>query len=566
MNNKFLGSEVLIQSLLEEKVEYIFGYPGGAIMPIYDAIYKYRNQIKHILVRHEQGAIHAAQGYARSSGKIGVCFTTSGPGATNIITGLVDALIDSTPLLCITGQVDSKLLGTDAFQETSIIDLSIAATKWNVQINNVKDICKIISEAFYIAKQGRPGPVLVDITKNAQLETTEFNYNFYSDIEHIDNISNHIIDQDNVRKAAKLINNAKKPFILIGQGVIISDAEKEVKLLVEKGNIPFASTLLGLGVIEKNHRLNFGMLGMHGNYAPNMLTNQSDVIIAIGMRFDDRVTGSLNEYARQAKIIHIDIDDAEINKNVTSYIPIIGDCKKVLNLLINMIYINDHREWVILFDRYRKKEDEVVVSKDLYTDSPSITMGEVISCINNYKSDNSVLVTDVGQHQMISARYFNFTNIKTHITSGGLGTMGFALPAAIGVQFSNIDREVICVVGDGGFQMTIQELGTIMQYKLPIKIIIMNNQFLGMVRQWQEFFFNSRYSCTNLINPSFIKIADAYNIPSNKVINKSSLSDAIEKMFSYSRNPYLLEVMVNRTANVFPMIISGSAVDKMRLK
>lgn len=561
---KYKGSEIVIKSLLKEKVEYIFGYPGGAIMPIYDSIYKYKNKIHHILFRHEQGAIHAAQGYSRATGKIGVCFATSGPGATNLITGLADALIDNTPLVCITGQVSSNLLGTDAFQETNIIDISMPTTKWNIQVTNINKICEAISKAFYIAKTGRPGPVLIDITKDAQLQKYFFNYKPCCVIENFEPYPT--INENNIEKASILINNSQKPFVVIGQGVSLSNAEQEVKNFVEKGDIPFASTLLGLGVVEKNNKLNFGMLGMHGNYAPNILTNKCDLLIAIGMRFDDRVTGNINQYAKQAKIIHIEIDASEINKNIVCHVPLLGDCKKILKILIHKIKKNNHYNWIKLFNKYRLKEDEVVVKKDLYSNNSRITMAEVIVSVNNYKHDDAILVTDVGQHQMIASRYYNFLVNKSQITSGGLGTMGFALPASIGVQFGvGLDRQVICVIGDGGIQMTIQELGTILQNTLPIKIILLNNGFLGMVRQWQELFFNKNYSSTKLVNPDFIKLANAYNINACKISNKKILSKSIKNALNH-HGPFLLEIQVEKEYNVFPMIPSGSSVDEILLK
>lgn len=563
---KFLtGSEIVIKCLLEEKIKYIFGYPGGAIMPIYDVIYKYKNDISHILTRHEQGAIHAAQGYARSTGNIGICMTTSGPGATNLITGLADALIDSTPIVCITGQVPSNLLGTDAFQETNIMDISIPATKWNIQITNANDICKIISQAFYISKSGRPGPVLVDITKDAQLQYSTFEYN---PCIYVNNFNPYPkVDEAKIISASQIIDGSKKPMIIIGQGVILANAENELKNFYEKTDIPVASTLLGLGAINNNHELYMGMLGMHGNYAPNIMTNKCDVLIAIGMRFDDRVTGDVNKYAKQAQIIHLDIDPCEINKNIKSDISIIGDCKITIPILTKKVKKNNHNLWKKIFFKYQSEENDKITKKDLYPNSnkKTINMAEVIKWINIYKKDDSILVTDVGQHQMIASRYFNFKQTKTQITSGGLGTMGFALPAAIGVQIGLKKKQVICVVGDGGIQMTIQELGTIIQNNLPIKIVILNNNFLGMVRQWQQLFYEKRYSCTKLTNPNFIKIADAYNIYGKKVSKREELENAISEMFNFS-GPFLLEILVEKEYNVFPMIPSGYAVDKIRLK
>lgn len=560
----FSGSEIIIKCLITEGVEYIFGYPGGAIMPIYDVIHQYESKICHILTRHEQGAIHAAQGYARATGKVGVCFTTSGPGATNLVTGLADALIDNTPVICITGQVPSYLLGSDAFQETNIMDISIAVTKWNIQVINVNDICNNICQAFYIAKTGRPGPVLIDITKDAQIQKTEFKYNICNSINNF--LPYPEIKQGKIRSAAQIIDASKKPITIIGQGVILGNAEKELKNFIEKTNIPVASTLLGLGAINKSHPLYVGMLGMHGNYAPNILTNECDVLIAIGMRFDDRVTGDINNYAKQAQIIHLEIDPCEIDKNIPCDIAILGNCKETLSILTKYVKKNNHNIWIKSFDQYNIKEQNSVINKDYYPNkNTGMTMGEVIHAINMYKQNDAVLVTDVGQHQMVASRYFNFTTTKTQITSGGLGTMGFALPAAIGVQLGLKNRQVICVVGDGGIQMTIQELGTILQNNLHIKIVLLNNNFLGMVRQWQELFFEKRYSCTKLVNPDFIKIADAYNITGIKVTERKNLHISVEKMFNYN-GAFLLEVVVEKEYNVFPMIPSGAAVNEIRLK
>ncbi|XOD66516.1 MAG: biosynthetic-type acetolactate synthase large subunit [Flavobacteriales bacterium Tduv] len=558
----FTGSEILIKSLLEEEVEYIFGYPGGAIMPIYDAIHHYQDEISHILTRHEQGAIHAAQGYARVTGKVGVCFTTSGPGATNLITGLVDALIDNTPLVCITGQVPSYLLGTDAFQETNIMDLSISATKWNAQVTDVRDLCKVIRQAFYIAKSGRPGPVLVDITKNAQFQTAYFNYSFCTSVNNFTPYPK--VEERGVQAAAQLIDASEKPLAIIGQGVILAHAEKELKYFIEKTGIPVASTLLGLGAIENSHPLHVGMVGMHGNYAPNILTNECDALIAIGMRFDDRVTGDVKRYAKQARVIHLEIDPCEIGKNIPCDVPILGDCKISLPKLTDRVQKNNHQAWICSFDKLRAEEEENVMRNDLHPTKKGLTMGEAIRWINHYKQDNAILVTDVGQHQMITSRYFDFTVSKTQITSGGLGTMGFALPAAIGAQLGAKDRQVICVAGDGGIQMTLQELGSILQYDIPIKIVLLNNNFLGMVRQWQQLFFDKRYSCTELVNPDFVQLANAYNISGKKVERRENLAAAVEKMFDH-KGPYLLEVVVEREDNVFPMITSGAAVNEIRL-
>ncbi|WP_341665707.1 biosynthetic-type acetolactate synthase large subunit [Blattabacterium cuenoti] len=558
----FSGSEIVIKTLLYEKVEYIFGYPGGAIMPIYDSLHDYLNSISHILMRHEQGSIHAAQGYARATGKIGVCFTTSGPGATNLITGLADALIDSTPIVCITGQVSSHLLGTDAFQEINIIDISIPVTKWNIQVLKAKDICESIQKGFFIAKQGRPGPVLIDITKDAQFQKTVFHYTRFKYIKNFHPYP--CIENEKIMEAAALINSAERPLILVGQGVILAEAEEEFKKFVEKTGIPVASTLLGLGALNSYHYLYVGMLGMHGNYAPNILTNQCDILIAVGMRFDDRVTGDVKKYAKQAKIIHLEIDSSEINKNILCHIPILGDCKTSLKKLIFYVNKSIHPEWKDKFFHLKKKENTIVIQGDLYPKKKGITMGEVIKWINQYKKKNAVLVTDVGQHQMIASRYFNFTCKKSQITSGGLGTMGFALPASIGAQLGVKNRQILCIVGDGGFQMTIQEMGTILQYKIPVKIVLLNNNFLGMVRQWQQLFFDKRYSCTKLVNPDFIKLAHAYNIKAKKVNKREELEKSVKKALSYKK-AFLLEVVIEKEDNVFPMIPSGSAVNEIRL-
>ncbi|WP_185862766.1 biosynthetic-type acetolactate synthase large subunit [Blattabacterium cuenoti] len=558
----FSGSEIVIKTLLHEEVEYIFGYPGGAIMPIYDSLHDYLNMVSHILMRHEQGAIHAAQGYARATGKIGVCFTTSGPGATNLITGLADALIDSTPIVCITGQVSSHLLGTDAFQETNIIDISIPVTKWNIQVLRAQDICESIQKGFFIAKKGRPGPVLIDITKDAQFQRTEFIYNRCKYVKNFHPYP--CIKEEKIREAADLINSAKKPLILVGQGVILAHAENEFKKFIEKTGIPVASTLLGLGSLESHHRLYVGMLGMHGNYAPNILTNQCDILIAIGMRFDDRVTGDVKKYAKQAKIIHLEIDSSEVNKNILCHIPILGDCKISLNKLTSYVKESTHEKWIGEFYQLRKKEEISVIKKDLYPMKEGMTMGEVIKWINQYKQKNAILVTDVGQHQMVASRYFDFTYKKSQITSGGLGTMGFALPASIGAKLGAKERQVICIVGDGGIQMTIQEMGTILQNNIPIKIILLNNNFLGMVRQWQQLFFDKRYSCTELVNPNFIKLAQAYNIEAQRVNKRDELEMAVKKTLG-KENAFLLEIVVEQEDNVFPMIPAGAAVDEIRL-
>ena len=559
---KISGSEAVIKCLLEEGVDILYGYPGGAIMPVYDELFKYQDKIHHVLTRHEQGATHAAQGYARISGKVGVAIATSGPGATNLVTGLADAQIDSTPIVCITGQVASHLLGSDAFQETDIIGISTPITKWNHQITKAEEIPTVLAKAFYIAKSGRPGPVLIDITKDAQFETFDFRYEKVSGIRSYKPVPD--LDNSMVKKAADLINNAKKPLIVWGQGVILGSAENEFIKLIEKTGIPAAWTILGASAIPTSHPLNVGMLGMHGNYAPNKLTNECDVLIAIGMRFDDRVTGNLNTYAKQAKIIHFEIDPAEINKNVKVDIPVLGDAKKSLELILPLLKKNSHKDWLSKFKKLYDIEYDKVIKNELYPTKKGLTMAEVINEINNYTDGNAAIVTDVGQHQMVACRYANFNLSKSNITSGGLGTMGFALPAAIGAKMACPKREVVAVIGDGGYQMTIQELGTIFQTKVPVKIVVLNNEFLGMVRQWQQLFFDKRYASTELINPNFIKIAEGYYINSKRVTKRSELSSAIKDMIK-SKDSYFLEIVVEKEDNVFPMIPTGSSVSDIRL-
>ena len=559
---KISGSEAVIKCLLEEGVDILYGYPGGAIMPVYDELFKYQDKIHHVLTRHEQGATHAAQGYARISGKVGVAIATSGPGATNLVTGLADAQIDSTPIVCITGQVASHLLGSDAFQETDIIGISTPITKWNHQITKAEEIPTVLAKAFYIAKSGRPGPVLIDITKDAQFETFDFRYEKVSGIRSYKPVPD--LDNSMVEKAADLINNAKKPLIVWGQGVILGSAENEFIKLIEKTGIPAAWTILGASAIPTSHPLNVGMLGMHGNYAPNKLTNECDVLIAIGMRFDDRVTGNLNTYAKQAKIIHFEIDPAEINKNVKVDIPVLGDAKKSLELILPLLKKNSHKDWLSKFKKLYDIEYDKVIKNEIYPTKKGLTMAEVINEINNYTDGNAAIVTDVGQHQMVACRYANFNLSKSNITSGGLGTMGFALPAAIGAKMACPKREVVAVIGDGGYQMTIQELGTIFQTKVPVKIVVLNNEFLGMVRQWQQLFFDKRYASTELINPNFIKIAEGYYINSKRVTKRSELSDAIKDMIK-SKDSYFLEIVVEKEDNVFPMIPTGSSVSDIRL-
>lgn len=557
------GAKAVMEILIKENVEYIFGYPGGAIMPIYDALMDYEGRIKHILTRHEQGATHAAQGYARTSGKVGVCFATSGPGATNLITGIADAQIDSTPLVCITGQVGAHLLGTDAFQETDIIGISMPVTKWNYQITAVDEISEVLAKAFYIAKSGRPGPVLIDITKNAQFESCDFKYEKCLGFRSFIPIPE--IQMNQVEEAALAINQSKKPLLLLGQGVILASAEKELKALIEKADIPTAWTILGLSGLETDHPLNVGMLGMHGNYGPNLLTNECDLLIAVGMRFDDRVTGNLESYAKQAKIVHIEIDHAEINKIVFADFPVLGDAKEILQKLLPLVSPNKHADWKRQFEACKQKEIDKVIDHELNPSSEELSMGEVIKWINYYSKGKAVVVTDVGQHQMVASRYAEFKQSKSFVTSGGLGTMGFCLPAAIGAKMGSPQQEVVAIIGDGGVQMTIQELGTIMQTKTAVKIVILNNEFLGMVRQWQELFFDKRYSATEMMNPNFIKIAEAYDIEAEKIDERSELQNAVERLMT-SPNSYLLEVRVGKENNVFPMVPTGASVSEIILE
>lgn len=556
------GADIVVRSLIAEQAEVIFGYPGGAIMPVYDALHDYHDQLRHVLTRHEQGAIHAAQGYARVSGKVGVCLATSGPGATNLITGMADAQIDSTPLVCITGQVAAHLLGTDAFQETDMIGISMPCSKWNFQVRRVEDIAPAIAKAFFIARSGRPGPVLIDITKNAQVDFGEFNYvpclGFRSYKTH------HPIEASAIEKAAALINSAERPYVLFGQGVILGKAEAELKFFLDKSGIPAASTLLGSGALPQDHPNFVGKLGMHGNYAPNLLTNKCDVLIAVGMRFDDRVTGDLKRYAKQARIVHLELDPAEVNKTVKCEVAVLGDCRESLAMLTAAIDAKNHDGWMKRFRDLEEEETSAVMQHDLTPTKDGLTMGEVINIVNQYKADDAVLVTDVGQHQMIAWRYFNYKKTRTQVTSGGLGTMGFALPAALGAQLHDYSRQVICVVGDGGIQMTIQELGTIMQTKAPVKIVLLNNNYLGMVRQWQQMFFDKRYSFTELDNPDFVKIAEAYNIKAQKVTERGDLREAVEDMLIHD-GPFFLEVVVEKEDNVFPMIATGCSVEEVRL-
>ncbi len=558
------GSEAVMRALIAEGVETIFGYPGGAIMPIYDALFDHDDKLKHILVRHEQGAIHAAQGFARTSGKTGVVFATSGPGATNLVTGLADAQIDSTPLVCITGQVFAHLLGTDAFQETDVINITTPITKWNYQVTDANEIPSALAKAFYIASSGRPGPVLIDITKNAQVQ--KFDFAGYKKCDHIRSYRpKPIVRKEYIEEAAKLINEAKKPFVLFGQGIILGQAENEFKTFIEKAGIPSAWTILGLSALPTDHPLNVGMLGMHGNYGPNVLTNECDVLIAIGMRFDDRVTGRLDKYAKQAKIIHLDIDPAEIDKNIKTTVPVWGDCKETLPLLTELVDKKEHKEWLQKFREYTRQEEEVVIEKEMHPTVDEMSMAEVLNVLNELTKGDAVIVTDVGQHQMVACRYAKFNQSKSNVTSGGLGTMGFGLPAAIGAKYGAPERQVVAIIGDGGFQMTLQEMGTIMQYGAAVKILILNNNFLGMVRQWQELFNAKRYSFVDIQSPDFVTIAKGYGIEGKSINNRKDLKAALQEMLDY-KDSYLLEVMVGKENNVFPMVPQGCSVAEIRLK
>ena len=563
LNNKISGAEAVIRSLIEENVDLIYGYPGGAIMPIYDELYKFQEKINHVLTRHEQGATHAAQGFSRVSGKVGVVMATSGPGATNLVTGIADAQIDSTAMVCITGQVASHLLGSDAFQETDIIGISTPVTKWNCQVTKAKDIPKILAKAFYIAKSGRPGPVLIDITKDAQFELMDYKYEKCHSVRSYKPVPDYSIEQ--IKNASKLINEAKKPFIVFGQGVILGDAENEFKDLIEKTGIPSAWTILGLSALPTDHYLNVGMVGMHGNYGPNVLTNECDLLIAIGMRFDDRVTGNLESYAKQAKIIHMEIDPAEIDKNVESDVAVLGNVKDTIPLLSSMVNKNSHKKWLQKFNTFYKTEYKKVINDEINPTKNGLTMAEVIKEINNSTNGDAIIVTDVGQHQMVTCRYAKFNKSKSNVTSGGLGTMGFALPAALGAKMGAPEREVVAVIGDGGYQMTIQELGTIFQTGSAVKIVVLNNNFLGMVRQWQQMFFEKRYASTELVNPDFVTIAKGYYIEAEKVSERKNLKNAVSKMIK-SKKPYFLEVTIEKEDNVFPMIPTGASVSEIRLE
>ena len=556
------GADALLRSLIEEGVDTIFGYPGGAIMPVYDKLLDYEERLTHILTRHEQGAAHAAQGYAMVTGKPGLCFATSGPGATNLVTGIANAYLDSVPVVFITAQVVSTLIGTDAFQETDILGVSMPVTKWNCQVKKAADIPDTIAKAFYIATTGRPGPVLIDITKDAQIEKLDFKY---KKCNYLRSYNPHKpVVMKTVESAAILINHAEKPLILAGHGILLSRAEKELLEFAEKTGIPVASTLMGLSAFPTGHRLYAGYLGMHGNYAPNVLTNEADLIIAVGMRFDDRVTGNLKKYAKQARIIHIEIDEAEINKNVLVDVEINADAKEALQALIPLVAKKSYELWIREFRIRDKQEYDKVIKEETKPETGKIRMGEVVKMVSDLTCGNAIIVTDVGQNQMVAARYYKFTKPNTLVTSGGMGTMGFGLPAALGAKLGCPESEVIAFIGDGGFQMTMQELGTILQYKIGCKIVILNNDFLGMVRQWQDMFFDKRYASTELINPDFIAIAGAYKIPAKKVIEREDLKNALSEMLS-TDGPYFLEVMVEKEGNVFPMVEPGASVSEIRL-
>ncbi len=557
------GSQAVMDALVQEGVTTIFGYPGGAIMPIYDALYDYGHQLQHILVRHEQGAIHAAQGFARVSGKTGVVFATSGPGATNLVTGLADAMIDSTPVVCITGQVFAHLLGTDAFQETDVINITTPVTKWNYQVTDATEIPAVLAKAFYIAGSGRPGPVLIDITKNAQLQ--QFSYVGYHPCSHIRSYRpKPVIRKSYVEEAARLINESVRPFVIFGQGVLLGKAETEFKAFIEKGGLPAAWTIMGMSALPTDHPLAVGMLGMHGNYGPNLLTNECDVLIAVGMRFDDRVTGRLDKYARQAKVIHLDIDPSEIDKNVKATVPVWGDCKETLPMLTSLIESRKHDQWLQRFHDCMQKEQSTCIDPEMQPAGEVMTMGEVIKALNELTKGEAIIVTDVGQHQMVACRYAHYTRSNSNVTSGGLGTMGFALPAAIGAAYGDPSRTTVAVIGDGGFQMTIQELGTIMQFKPSVKILILNNHFLGMVRQWQQLFHEKRYSFVDIQSPDFVQVAKGYHIPGRSVSDRKELKGALQEMLE-TEGSYLLEVVVGRENNVFPMVPQGRGVAEIVL-
>lgn len=557
------GSQLLLELLIREGVDTIFGYPGGAIMPVYDALYDYQDRIRHILVRHEQGAAHAAEGYARAADRAGVCMATSGPGATNLVTGIADAMLDSVPLVCITGQVGKAFLGTDAFQETDIIGITVPITKWNAQVTSADELLSVIPKAFAVAQSGRPGPVLIDITKNAQFEKVTVDLSSLPQAHELE--CRRIVDLSGIREAARLINDAKRPLLMVGHGVLLSNAHQEVRTFAERANIPVASTLLGLSTFPTDHPLYVGMLGMHGNYGPNVLTNKADVIIAIGMRFDDRVTGKLSEYARQAKIIHIDIDPAELHKNVQVAVGIVSDAREATRALIPLLRRETAESWWSEFQRCARLEHEKVVEQALAPREGAPSMNKVIADLGVVTEGNAIVVTDVGQHQMAAARYYPFRRPNALITSGGLGTMGFALPAALGAAVARPGERVLAIAGDGGFQMTAQELGTIAQARLPVKIVVLNNNFLGMVRQWQQLFFDKRYSFVQMDNPDFVKLVEAYGIPARRVSKCSETQNVLREMWE-AEGPYFVEVVCEREENVFPMVPAGAAVADIRLE
>jgi acetolactate synthase I/II/III large subunit len=557
------GAEAVMECLLAEGVDLMFGYPGGAIMPVYDALYSYTDRIKHVLVRHEQGAVHSAQGYARVTGKVGVGLVTSGPAATNAVTGIADAMLDSTPVVVISGQVGSTLIGTDAFQEIDVVGITQPITKWNYQITRPEDIPWAFARAFYIARHGRPGPVVLDITKDAQFGKFMFKYQRMKSIRSYTPVP--VAGQDKIEEATSLINLSRKPLALIGQGVVLGGAEKELLAFLEKTGIPAAWTILGLSALPTNHPINVGMLGMHGNYGPNVKTNEADLILGIGMRFDDRVTADTRKYATKAKIIHMEIDPAEINKIMHADVPLLGDVKDTLPRLTEKVSSNDHSDWLKEFHACSRVEYERLIDKDLNPSKPELSMGEVVHKVSAAFDDDAIMVTDVGQHQMVATRYFRFKQSRSVVTSGGLGTMGFGLPAAIGAKMAKPDRPVVLFVGDGGFQMTIQELGTVYQEKVPVKIVLLNNNFLGMVRQWQELFFDLRYASTEMINPDFQTIAKGYFLPSIKVTERKDLDKAIKKMVE-SDGPFLMEVVVEKEGNVFPMVPAGASISDIRLE
>ncbi|MDC2622477.1 biosynthetic-type acetolactate synthase large subunit [Bacteroides ovatus] len=563
MKDLITGAEAMMRSLEHQGVTTIFGYPGGSIMPVFDALYDHRNILNHILVRHEQGAAHAAQGYARVSGEVGVCLVTSGPGATNTVTGIADAMIDSTPIVVIAGQVGTGFLGTDAFQEVDLVGITQPIAKWSYQIRRAEDVAWAVARAFYIARSGRPGPVVLDFAKNAQVEKTKY------EPTKVDFIRSYVpvpdTDEESVKAAAELVNNAERPLVLVGQGVELGNAQNELREFIEKADMPAGCTLLGLSALPTEHPLNKGMLGMHGNLGPNINTNKCDVLIAVGMRFDDRVTGNLATYAKQAKVIHFDIDPAEVNKNVKVDVAVLGDCKETLASVTKLLKKRTHTEWIDSFKEYEKVEEEKVIRPELHPATNSLSMGEVVRAVSNATHHEAVLVTDVGQNQMMSARYFKYTKERSIITSGGLGTMGFGLPAAIGATFGAPERTVCVFMGDGGLQMNIQELGTIMEQKAPVKIICLNNNYLGNVRQWQAMFFNRRYSFTPMLNPDYMKVASAYDIPSKRAFTREELKEAIAEMLA-TDGPFLLEACVVEEGNVLPMTPPGGSVNQMLLE